>query len=305
MGLKEIQIGRNKEWICYTSIFKDTRMKPGVWDYIREAFNARPIGMFIPPNWIGLGIFGLLGALNPGFWIIGLGVELGYLWALGTNQRFQRFIGGSLQLQTRKEWQGRIDGLVEQLGPEDRQRYRVLEGRCRALLEQQLRLQAPPPGLDAQGEGLGRLLWVYLRLLATRQAINRIVRGASTADESTDLEGRVAKLQERLNGSLTEDLRKSLTGQIEILQQRLERRREAKEKLAFLDAELTRIQEQIELVREQAVLSTDSETVSQRIDQITTTLGSTTQWITDQQKIYGAVEDLMAEPPALKVTADE
>jgi ABC-type transporter Mla subunit MlaD len=85
----------------------------------------------------------------------------------------------------------------------------------------------------------------------------------------------------------------------------MERRREAKEKLAFLDAELTRIQEQVELVREQAVLSTDSETLSQRIDQVTATLGSTAQWISDQQKLYGAVEDLMSEPPALKIANDE
>jgi hypothetical protein len=54
---------------------------------------------------------------------------------------------------------------------------------------------------------------------------------------------------------------------------------------------LTRIQEQVELVREQAVLSADAETISQRIDQVTATLGSTSQWVSDQQKIYGAVED--------------
>jgi ABC-type enterochelin transport system substrate-binding protein len=106
---------------------------------------------------------------------------------------------------------------------------------------------------------------------------------------------------------LSEELRRSLTGQIEILQQRLDKRREAKEKLAFLDAELTRIQEQVELVREQAVVSTDPETLSKRIDEVTATLGGTTQWISDQQKIYGAVEDLMSEPPPLQlqITNDE
>ena len=49
-------------------------MKPGFGDYVREAFNARPIGMFVPPNWIGLGLFGLLGIINPGFWLIGAGL---------------------------------------------------------------------------------------------------------------------------------------------------------------------------------------------------------------------------------------
>ena len=281
-------------------------MNPGTWDYIRMAFNARPIGMFVPPNWIGIGVFALLGALNPGFWVIGLGIELGYLWVLGTHPRFRRLVDASQKMQTRQQWQTKINALIQQLSGEDQQRYRALEVRCWTLLEQQHALQHSSPGLQAQGEGLGRLLWVYLRLLATRQSINRILRnpvGAPT--ESGGLEERISNLQSRLKGELSEELRKSLTGQIEILQQRMDKRREAKEKLAFLDAELTRIQEQVELVREQAVINADPETLSKRIDEVTATLGGTTQWISDQQKIYGAVEDLMSEPPPLQLTVDE
>jgi hypothetical protein len=276
------------------------------WDYIRKAFNARPIGMFIPPNWVGLGLFGMLGLLNPGFWIVGLGLELGYLWLLGTNGRFQKFVDASQLVLTRKQRQAKVDSLVLQLTNEDQQRYRKLEGRCRAVLEQQMHLQTPEQGLQAQNEGLGRLLWVYLRLLATRQAINRTIKSQEeNADGSGDLEGRIAQLKSKLDGPLSEELHKSLSSQMEILQQRLERRGEATEKLAFLDAELIRIQEQIELVREQAVLAADSEAISQRIDQVTTTLDHTAQWVSDQQKIYGAVEDLMSEPPAVKLTVDE
>ena len=281
-------------------------MNPSAWDYIRKAFSARPIGMFIPPNWIGLGVFALLGALNPGFWVIGLGAELGYLWILGNNRRFQRFVDASRQLETKQQWQTRVDALTQRLSAEDQQRYRALEVRCKTLLEQQMQIQSPSQGLQVQGEGLGRLLWVYLRLLVTRQAITRILRGSGgSQDESAGLDERIANLQSRLQETLTEDLRKSIMGQVEILQQRLARRREAKDKLAFLDSELTRIQEQVELVREQAVLSADPETLSKRIDEVTATLGGTTQWISDQQKIYGAVEDLMSEPPALQITNDE
>ncbi len=281
-------------------------MNPSLWDCIRKAFSARPIGMFVPPNWIGLGVFAFLGAINPGFWIIGLGAELGYLWILASNKRFQRFIGASQQLQTRQQWMMKLNARIQQLSPEDQQKYRALEARCRTLLEQQQQIQEASTGLQAQEEGLSRLLWVYLRLLSTRQAITRILRGsAADAGDSSGLEGRIAQLQSRLSEQISEELRKSLSGQIEILQQRLERRREAKEKLAFLDAELTRIQEQVELVREQAVLSADPETLSKRIDHVTATLGGTTQWISDQQKIYGAVEDLMSEPPPLKLTIDE
>jgi hypothetical protein len=116
------------------------------------------------------------------------------------------------------------------------------------------------------------------------------------------MESRILKIEEQLKEpSVTEDLRKSLSAQIEILRQRMGKKREAAEKLEFLDAELTRIEQQVELLREQAVLATDPETVSQRIDQVTATLGGTNQWIRDQQKIYGAMEDLLADPPPVVV----
>jgi hypothetical protein len=36
--------------------------------------------------------------------------------------------------------------------------------------------------------------------------------------------------------------------------------------------------------------------LSQRIDEIAATLGGTSQWIRDQQQIFGAMEDLLTEP---------
>ena len=46
-------------------------MKKGLWSYIKAAFNARPLGMPIPPNWIGIAAFGLLGLTSWGFWVLG------------------------------------------------------------------------------------------------------------------------------------------------------------------------------------------------------------------------------------------
>ena len=278
-------------------------MKPTLWDYIRAAFNARPGGMFVPPNWIGLGVFAFLGALNPGFWMIGLGCEVAYLGWLSTHPRFQRLVNGGRLLDAQRQWQERIYGLMRELTPEDQQLYRALESRCRGILEQQFQGTAPSPGLGEQGEGLGRLVWIYLRLLLTRESITKIIRESSgSPEQAVYIEQRIGKLQKQLQEpSVSDELRKSLTAQIEILQQRQEKKREAAEKLAFLDAELARIQEQVELLREQAVLSTDPEIVSERIDQVTATLGGTNQWIRDQQKIYGAMEDLLSDPPPLVV----
>lgn len=279
-------------------------MQAGFKEYIYKAFNARPMGMLIPPNWIGLGVFGLLGLVNPGFWILGTGLEFGYLFFLSTNPRFQRLIKGRIQDQAHRQRYIKLVEWLKQLDPEELKQYRALEGRCRGILEQ-VSTSETPVAVSAQNEGLSRLLWIFLRLLLTRQAIIRALR-ESQVKGSSSLEERIAKLDDKLKTSkLSEDLHKSLTSQMEILRQRQEKHREAKEKLAFLDAELMRIQEQVELLREQAVLSTGPEVISQRIDQISETLGGTTQWIQEQQRIYGSVEDLLVEPPPLTASPRE
>jgi hypothetical protein len=269
----------------------------GFVDYLRAAFNARPFGMFVPPNWIGLGAFALLGLATPGFWVLGLGLELGYLAVLATNPRFQRTVHASRLSSSDGDWQRKIGALITRLDPSDRRLYETLLTRCRAILDQQLHGGAIPHGIDSQSEGLGRLLWMYLRLLVARQAIRRVL---ADAERGESLSGRLKALDAQIAQSdLSDDLRRSLNSQAEILRQRVAQQTEARQKLAFLDAELTRIQEQAELIREQAALSTDPEILSQRIDEIAATLGGTSQWIRDQQKVYGAMEDLLSEPPPL------
>jgi hypothetical protein len=288
-------------------------MRPSLWDYVREAFNAKPIGMFLPPNWAMLGAFGLAGYLHdPGWLVLGAGVELGYLLLLGTNVRFQRFVAGKLSAGGSREVEQRWHRLVASLPDIDKRRYAALAQRCQAVLEQQFPGDTSAPGYASQSDSLGRLTWMYLRLLVTRQGIQRVLReGAARAPgdpppvpgtpaSSGRLDVRLADLKRRLDDpSVSDDLRRSLQGQADLLEQRLARRGEADGKLAFLEAELTRIEEQVELIREQAALSTDPDHLSQRIDEISATLGTTGEWIADQQKAIGAMDDLISEPPPL------
>ena len=291
-------------------------MRPSLWDYVREAFNARPIGMFLPPNWAMLGGFGLAGYLHdPGWLVLGAGVELGYLLLLGTNTRFQRFVAGKLSAGGSREVEQRWQRLVVSLPDVDKRRYAALAQRCQAVLEQQFPGDTSAPGFASQSDSLGKLTWMYLRLLVTRQGIQRVLREsgvrapgdpppvpgtAASGMSGRALEQRLAELRRRLTDpSVSDDLRRSLEGQADLLEQRVARRGEADQKLAFLDAELTRIEEQVELIREQAALSSDPEHLSQRIDEISATLGTTGEWIADQQKTIGAMDDLIADPPPL------
>ncbi len=276
--------------------------KTGFMDYVAAAFSARPIGMFVAPNWVGLAAFGLLGLTNPGFWVLGAGLELGYLLTLATNPRFQRVIASRPLTAANAEWNTRIRSLTGRLAESDRGRYDALSERCRSIIDLQTNSGAEVPhGIEAQADGLGRLSWMFLRLLVARRTIWTVLGGG---DNDAALEKKVKALERQAaDESLAADLRRSLSGQLEILGQRLEQRDQAQRKLAYIDAELTRIEQQVELIREQAALSTDPEVLSRRIDEIAATLGGTGQWIRDQQQVYGAMEDLLTEPPPLSADA--
>jgi len=272
-------------------------MKPTFWSYLKAAFNARPFGMFVAPNWLGLAAFGLLGLTNPGFWLVGAGVELAYLLGLSTNSRFQRAIVSRASQGTAKEWKDRLDSMVQRLSDTDQARYVAFVARCRGILDQFAQQDPSGSGVDVQSENLSKLVWVYLRLLIARRAMSRVLK-EPTLGETQELETRLAELKRKLgNTELGEDLRRSLTSQAEILEQRVVQRREGRGKLDFLEAEILRIQEQVELLREQAALSADAEGMSARLDEITGSLGGASQWISDQQKLYGSLDDLLEEPP--------
>jgi hypothetical protein len=273
-------------------------LKPGFLDYVTAAFNARPLGMFVAPNWVGLAAFGLLGLTNPGFWVLGAGLELGYLLTLATNSRFQRFVAARPISASRDEWSARIQRVLSRLDPEDRRTYQALADRCRSIIDLQMHgATEPPHGLEAQADSLGRLSWTFLRLLLARRTIRSVV-GEASSDAA--LQRKIAALQRQQDDPATgEDLRRSISGQLDILSQRVQQRTDAERKLAFIEAELERIQQQVELIREQAALSADPELLSRRIDEIAATLGTTGQWIRDQQQVYGAMEDLLTEPPPL------
>jgi len=280
--------------------------KPGFFQYLASAFNARPLGMPVPPNWVGIAAVGMLGVLNPGFWVLGAGLELGYLLVVATNERFRRNVDARAALGSRGDWDTRVTRALAELDEADRRRYLAIVDRCRSVIDLQTSsTDSPPPGLEAQQEGLGRLTWMYLRLLVARHTIAKVI-GEPSGSGASDLTKSMATIERRLKtNQLTDELRRSLEGQLEILRQRIDRRGDADRQLTFIDSELQRIEHQVELIREQAALATDPELLSQRIDEIAATLGGTSEWIRDQRQVLGAMEDLLSEPAPLPGAARE
>ena len=190
-----------------------------------------------------------------------------------------------------------MEAMVRRLSDTDQARYVAFVSRCRTILDQLTQQDPSGSAAKVHGENLSKLIWVYIRLLVARRAMSRVLK-EPTLGETQEIEHRLAEVRARLaDESLGPDLRRSLTSQAEILEQRVNQRREGREKLDFLEAEILRIQEQVELLREQSALSTDAEGISARLDEITGSLGGASQWINDQQKLYGSMDDLLDEPP--------
>ena len=262
--------------------------------YVKAAFSARPLGMPIPPNWVMVAAVAIAGVLNAGFWLIGAGVELGYLLMIGSNRRFQRVVDATDATPREQGDAQRLEMLLRSLPSAELSRYQALRTRCQEILQQQ---QSHGADLSAQADALSRLLLLYLQLLVTKQNLLRVVQDARDA---RDLPQRMAGLQKQLaESSISPELRTSLESQLEILKHRTEGQREAAEKSQFVDAELVRIQEQVELVREQSALSSDPTAMAERIDAISGSLTQTGQWIRQQQAILGRMEDATAQPPPL------
>lgn len=289
-------------------------MRVSFWKLLTSAFNARPPGFLVPPNWIGLAAAGLLGlALGPGAWLVGAGLEIGYLLGMVTNRRFQNLVKARELAARGQEWQTRLNDTLTQLNEPARARFDALESLCRIILAEQ---KDQDPAIRAtQGEGLGRLLWVYIHLLLTRQALLKVAsthgadrrasRQATPRSAETSIEDHLREIESRLaDAELDADLRRSLEGQAEILRQRRDGRRDAAEKIEYIESELTRVEQQVQLVREQSLLAAGPDAMSRSIDEVSSTLGATTRWLRDQEAAYGLSADSLDAAPTLIVEGD-
>lgn len=278
----------------------------GLWAYIKEAFRATYLGMFVSPSWMIIAVFGFLGiVLSPGFFLIGTGLELAYLLTIATNPRFQSYVQnkvrGQLLLQQKRELSKQADKLVKQLNDEEKNRFNNLKSRCDSIIEpysSQYHLTAQI--IDQHTQSLNKLLWIFLQMLVTKHAITRSLQGVVNSKVQADFTQRINALQNQLNDkTVTDGLRKSLESKLEILKLRLQTLSEAKQKLTYIDAELDRIEQQVELIREQAVVSKDSQGIADRIALASSSLNQTGEWIKQQEGFLDSIEDVTEPPPTI------
>ena len=253
--------------------------------YLWSAFNARPLGMPLPPNWFGLAAFALLGAfVSPGFWLLGAGLELGYVLLLARSARFRRAVDDR-QMQPADTAIQRYEATVALLNPTQRARQQAVEARAREVLQ----LLSRSALMASHASSLEQLVWLNLRLLAAGQALNVVVQTATA--ESAELQQQEQQIDQRLaDQDLSADLRRSLEQQKQVIDARQLAHNEGSKRKEHVDAELQRIEQQIALIREQTLLATDEEQIGVALNALTSSFNESSRWLNSQRDLLGVLE---------------
>ena len=262
----------------------------GSRSYLAAAFNARPFGMPVPPNWFGVAAFALLGAfVNPGLWLIGLGLEGLYLWVLSRNERFRATVdaGGKGD-----DWVARYNALSYHLDEDARRRQESIEFQAREIVD----LLSRTGATEMQKSDVRQMAWLHLKLLAARASVLQVINSAERDKHA--LEKQERRVIDRLSeDAIGDELKRSLEQQLEVLRSRRAGHADAQHRRELIEAELERLRQQVSLVREQALLATDEHSVASSLDALSASLNEANRWLKDQRELFAGLDGLTDEPP--------
>jgi len=264
--------------------------------YLAAAFNAKPLGMPVPPNWFGIAAFGLLGALvNPGLWLIGAGLEGLYLWWLSRNERFRATVDAASGFV---DSSSRYENLLARLESSAQSSQYEVEREAAEIVQ----LLQRADGHGSQIADVRQMAWLHLKLLAARASFEEVVDVADR--ERKKLEEQERRCRERLAAPGTDDeLRRSLEQQIEVIQSRYTAHADAKRRMELVDAEIGRLRQQVSLVREQALLVTEEGNMAQSLDAVSASLNEANRWLKDQRELFADL--VFDEPPPADLLASK
>lgn len=275
-------------------------MKPGgagIAEYIKHAFLYR---------WNLLVFIGSAAAAALSPWPdamipLVLAGEVAYLGGLTSIQRFRDAIDARIYHQEqapRAQAAGQsLAGVVNSLSLESRKRFEALRGRCLEMrsIARGVGGETASPGEDMSTPALDRLLWVFLRLLASQQALDRFLR--STSD--SEIRARLEDVKKRMESSQPDErFKRSLQDSVAAHELRLGNYKKAGENADFVRLELDRIEAKIQALAESSVNRQDPDALSSQIEGVTESVQSTENAIRELQQITGLV-DQMQEPPAI------
>jgi hypothetical protein len=277
----------------------------GMQDYLREAFLFRWNLLFFLGGAAAAAMAPLSAALLP---LVAAG-EIVYLAGLVSVPRFRAAIdakvhasGGATPDAPPAQPAQSLVTMLAGLPDDARTRFERLHARC-------LEMRGIAAGVrgaagDQQGApeeirtpGLDRLLWLFLRLLLSKTALDRFLRTMNEQEITT----RVAELRTSLATAQAggdERIVKSLQDSIAMGELRLDNFSRAEKNAEFVAVELDRIEGKIQALAEMAVNRQDPDFLTSQVDSAAESMRQTEKAVSELQHLTGMADELM-EPPSI------
>jgi len=213
----------------------------------------------------------------------------------------ERKENAQLEASTKDElatFRAKRDALLDSLTSTRRQRYHTLAAVCRDIE----RATAEDPD-DVRVRKLEELMWTFLRLLTIDQSLDEFLESEAREDVPrllADAEQEVASLTHELAAlraagadvQAKERLLNSRRELLETVAKRHQRLEEAKNNLALVSAEQERLDQQIKLIRADAIATRNAGALSARIDATVDHLEATNQWLSQMDQFRDLLTDL-------------
>src|SRR5207249_220519 len=199
------------------------------------------------------------------------------------------------------------DALIASLSPERRARYSRLAQVCHDIetATADNLLASADPATDPRLRKLDELMWTYLRLLGIEESLEQFLETERRENVPALLKGAEAEVS-RLNGdvealkakgdSAALDGKQRLLGsrmeRLEVLRKREQRSAQAESNLQLVVSEQERLDQQIKLIRADAVATKNAETLTARIDATVEHLDQTNKWLSELDEFKDLVGDM-------------
>lgn len=203
----------------------------------------------------------------------------------------------------------RRDALLETLSSERRRRYEALAGVCRDIENASADnpMTAANQAADPRLRKLDELMWTYLRLLGIEESLERFLETERKEDLPrvvTDADAEAARLSQEVEAlkakgqSAALDTKQrylsSRLERLEVLKKRQERIAQSQENLAFVISEQERLDQQIKLIRADAIAMKNADSLTARIDATVEHLDQTNKWLAEMDEFKDLVGDMPA-----------
>jgi hypothetical protein len=276
----------------------------GLPHYLKEAFTFRWNLLLFLGGLAGAAIAPLADVTMP---LVFAG-ELAYLAALTSLPRFRAAIDAKLHAsrtstQATPAAAPSLVAMLAGLPAESRQRFEQLHQRCIEMRQLAVGVRGASGREAGSAEeirtpGLDRLLWLFLRLLMSKHALDRFLKTTSSQEIGTGLE-QLRKDFATAQQAGDERIVRSLQDSIASAELRLDNYERSKKNAQFVSIELDRIEGKIKALAEMAVNRQDPDLLSSQVDSAAESMRQTEKAVSELQHLTGLADELQDPPPIL------